>query len=152
MPDPISFAAASPRLGLPYLFAAQTQKEFFVNEALARVDSLLHGAIEGSAETPPAMPAEGECWLVGSTPTDAWLGHAGELACHQSGNWLFVSPRDGLRVLDRESGQLVLYRNGWQRPAAPASPSGGATVDAEARAAIDALLALLREAGVLPAS
>ncbi len=59
-------------------------------------------------------------------------------------------PRDGLRLLDRSTGQLMLYRGGWTVATAPASPSGGATVDAEARAAIAELIAALADAGILP--
>jgi hypothetical protein len=150
MPDPISFTSATPRLGLPLLFAGQAQKEFHVNEAHARIDALLHAAIEGEADDPPAEPAAGECWLAGSAPTGAWDGHAGEIACFEAGTWIFIAPRDGMRLLDRSSGQLRLYRGGWTAPAAPAAPSGGATVDAEARAAIADLVTVLSEAGILP--
>src|SRR5690348_3365096 len=135
MSDPITFASASPRHGLPLLFSGQSQKEFFVNEAHALVDALLHAAVEGEDDAPPSTPAEGECWLVGESPSGAWAGHAGALASYQAGGWIFAAPRDGLRVLDRASGQEIRYRDGWQRPATPPEPVGGTTVDAEARAA-----------------
>jgi len=151
MPDPISFTSATPRLALPLLFAGQAQKEFTVNEAHARIDALLHPAIEGEVNDPPGFPADGECWLAGGTPTGAWDGHAGELACYEAGTWLFVAPRDGMRLLDRSTGQVKLYRGGWNAPSAPAAPAGGSTVDAQARAAIAALLDVLAEAGILPA-
>jgi hypothetical protein len=150
MPDPVSFTSASPRHALPFLFAGQAQKEFTVNEAHARIDALLHPAIEGIADDPPGSPDEGESWLVDTAPAGDWTDHAGELACFEAGNWLFVVPRDGLRLLDRSTGQLMLYRGGWTVATAPASPSGGATVDAEARAAIAELIAALADAGILP--
>lgn len=149
MSDPIVFTSASPRFGLPLLFAGQAQKEVFVNEAHALTDALLHPAIEGEANAPPAAPTAGECWLVGDAPAGAWTDHAGELASYQPGGWIFAAPRDGLRVLDRSTGQDVRYRGGWQRPATPPAPAGGATVDTEARAAITDLIGALVDAGLL---
>ncbi len=148
MSDPFLFDIVSPRFGLPLLFAGQAQKEAFVNEAHALADALLHCAIEGEAAEPPASPADGETWLIGLSATGDWAGRDGAIACRQGGNWLFVAPRDGIRLLDRSTGQERRYFGSWQTPAAPAGPSGGVTVDSEARAAILELIASLREAGV----
>jgi len=152
MTDPIAYTATTPRYGLPLLFAGQSQKEFYVNEAHALADALLHAACEGEAAAPPAAPTEGETWLVAAGATGDWSGEAGRLAAFQSGTWLFVSPRDGMRLFDRATGQVLLFNNGWHRPGAPAGPSGGATVDTEARAAISGLIAALIGAGIFPAN
>lgn len=150
MPDPLSFTSASPRFSLPFLFAGQAQKEFTVNEAHALTDALMHCAIEGEAATPPASPADGQNWLVAPSANGDWAGQTGKLACRQAGNWLFVTPRDGMLVLNRTTGQQMRHLGGWQVAAAPASPAGGTTIDAEARSAIVALIGALRTAGVLP--
>lgn len=152
MPDPMTFDSTSPRYALPLLFAGQAQKEAFVNEAHALTDALLHCAIEGQAAAPPVTPVEGTNWLVGTAPAGAWTGQAGKIACRQSGNWLFVAPRDGMRLLDKASGQERRYAGGWLAPFAPVAPSGGSIVDTEARAAIAALIAALRTAGVFTPS
>lgn len=149
MPDPISFTSASARYGLPLLFAGQAQKEFFVNQAHALIDTLLHPAIEGEADNPPAAPEEGESWLVGAAPGGAWAERAGCLASFQAGAWVFADPRDGLRVFDRGAGQDIRYRGGWQRAATPPVPTGGGTVDSEARTAIAALITALIAGGIL---
>ena len=149
MSDPVEFASRSPRYGLPMLFAGQAQKEFYVNEAHALADALLHPAIEGEANTPPDEPADGGCWLVGSSPTEAWSGHAGALASFQAGTWLFVEPRDGMRVLDRSTGQEIRFRRGWQAAGMTHLPQGGGVIDAEARATIDQLVEALIVGGVL---
>ena len=150
MTDPIAYGSTTPRHKLPLLFAGQSQKEFYVNEAHALADALLHAACQGEAAAPPATPVDGECWLVAPAATGDWAGEDGKLACRQSGTWLFAAPSEGMRLFDSSTGQVVLYRGGWQRPATPAEPSGGTTVDAEARTAISGLIAALVEAGVFP--
>jgi hypothetical protein len=152
MSDPFLFDTASPRFGLPLLFAAQAQKEAFVNEAHALADALLPCAIEGETASPPSAPADGENWLVAAPATGDWAGRDGMLACRQAGNWLFVAPRDGLRVLDRASGQERRFFGGWRMAVDIAEPTGGMVVDAEARAAISQLIAALRVAGIYPGS
>lgn len=133
------------------MLAGQAQKEFTVNEAFALCDALLHCAVEGTADTPPGMAEDGECWLVGPSPTGEWAGQPGMIACRQVGTWLFASPRDGLRVLDRSTGQALFYRDGWEAPAAPAMPTGGSTIDVQARSVINEIVTVLRQAGILPA-
>lgn len=152
MPDPIVFDSTSPRFALPLLFAGQAQKEAFVNEAHALTDALLHCAIEGEAAAPPTTPVDGANWLVAASPAGAWAGQTGKIACRQAGNWLFVTPRDGMILLNRTNGQQRRYYAGWLSPTVPSAPSGGSTVDAEARTAISALVAALRTAGIFPTS
>jgi hypothetical protein len=132
------------------LFAGQAQKEFFVNEAHSLLDLLLHPAVEGEAELPPTTPGEGECWLVGSNPSGEWVDHAGQVASWQAGAWLFAAPRDGMHLLDRSNGQSLFFRTGWQRASSPEPIAGGATVDQEARRAIEQLITALIAGGILP--
>jgi Protein of unknown function (DUF2793) len=149
MPDPM-FDSRTPRLDMPLLFAGQSQKEGFVNETSARIDALLHGAIEAELATPPATPVDGLCWLVGASPTGEWAGQAGKIAARQAGNWLFFVARDGMKLLNRATGQEIRYNAAWQIAARPAAPSGGTTIDTEARSAIAAILASLTTAGIVP--
>ncbi len=152
MSDPISFDSRSTRFDLPFLFAGQSQKEGFVNECTARTDALLHCAIEGEAAVPPVTPLDGTSWLVGAGATGDWAGQIGKIAARQSGNWLFFAPRDGIRLLNRSSGQEIRYHGSWKIAARPTAPTGGTTIDTEARATITALIASLTIAGVIPAS
>lgn len=152
MSDPISFTSTTARFALPFLFAGQAQKEVFVNEGHARTDMLLHPAVEGEASAPPATPQDGECWLVGAAATGAWVGHDGELAGRQSGNWLFAQPRNGMAVFDLSAGKIRRYVNGWQAASAVAAPAGGTVIDIQARGAINGLIAALVAGGILPAS
>lgn len=151
MPDPL-YDSRTARHELPMLFAGQTQKETFVNEAFVRIDTLLHCAIEGVLASPPATPAEGTCWLIDEGAGGAWAGNEGQIAAFAGGNWLFFAPRDGMRLLDRSSGRDLRYAGGWVAPDRPNAPSGGGVVDSEARAAIAALTQCLVDAGIVPAA
>ena len=152
MATPIIFDSRSARFELPFLFAGQSQKEGFVNECTARTDALLHCAIEGEAAAPPALPADGTSWLVGAGASGDWAGQIGKIAARQSGNWLFIAPRDGMRLLNRATGQEIRYHGSWKIASRPPLPTGGTTIDAEARAAISALITSLTIAGVIPAT
>lgn len=150
MPAPLIFDSATARFSLPLLFAAQAHKEVFHNEALARIDALLHAAILGETNEPPENSNDGDCWLVGAAATGGWTGLQGSLAMRQAGQWLFTAPAPGMRIFDLSAGQFWVFSAGWQKPAAIQEPSGGQVVDSEARAAIGALISVLRASGVIP--
>jgi hypothetical protein len=152
MTDPVTFDSASPRFGLPLLFAGQSQKEVYVNEAHILVDALLHCAVESIANTPPASPADGLNWIVGSTPSGIWSGLAGRLACRQGSAWIYVTPRDGLCVLNRANGQKMQYFGAWQAASSVTAPAAGTVIDNESRAAIGQIIAALRVSGILTSS
>jgi hypothetical protein len=149
MTTPVTFTSRSSRFGLPFLFPGQAQKEVYINEAHALVDALLQPVIEGVSDTPPVYPQDGGCWIVGSTPTGAWAGHASEIACYQAGSWLFAPAVNHMRVFDRSSSVYLHFNERWSLPATVTAPSGGSTVDTEARAAITALIQALASGGAI---
>lgn len=107
-------------------------------------------AIEDEAASPPPAPQDGQSWLVGFPAAGDWADQDGKIAVRQAGNWLFAAPVDGLRLLNRATGQEWRFAGGWQVPERPALPTGGTTIDAEARAAIAGILTALAVAGVIP--
>lgn len=161
---------ATDRWQLPMLFAGQAQKEIFHNEALIRIDMLLHGRAESAdLASPPDMPPAGSCWIVAADAGGAWAGRGGLLACWTEGGWRFIAPQAGLRLMVADRGHVVEYdgaiwRDGPVRgdrlflndvqiigPRQPgiADVAGGVVADAEARAAIGAILAALRGHGLI---
>lgn len=160
----------TPRLALPFLSVGQAQKEFTCNESLQTLDVLVAGVVEEPPRSaPPASPQLGAAYIVGADASGDWAGKSHCVAAWTSGGWRFISPADGLRLIERSSGCLATYRNGsWDigtvralavevggkrvvgaRCAAVASPSGGAVVDVEARSSIDAILGALRAHGLI---
>lgn len=162
----------TPRWALPMLFAGQAQKEIFHNEALTLIDALLHGRAQSAdVAVPPSAPEPGQCWVVADGASGAWEDHEGDIACWTEGGWRFLMPKAGLFIDLADRGHAIFHdgsqwRDGAirndglyvedervvsERQAAIAAPFGGATIDAEARATIAAILATLRAHGLIAA-
>ena len=148
MSDPIPFEGATARLELPLLFAGQSQKEFTVNEALLRADIAVQCVAEGETDAPPAAPAVGEAWLVGTTPSGAFAGRAAAIAGWTADGWRFVAAREGFVVFDRAAQCFRRFSDAWEKPVAPAAPASGATIDVEARDTLVSIIEKLVAAGV----
>lgn len=152
MADPIIYPSSTANTKLPLLFSGQAQKEFFINESLTILDTLAPRVVSDVLAEAPSQPAEGVCYLVGDDPAGDWSDHQTQIACAVGGSWHFIEPIEGMELFDQTSGQKLVYTSEWVRATVPSEPSGGATVDTEARNAISELIAALAVAGVLPRS
>lgn len=150
MTEPYALGSHSPRHGLPYLHPGQAQKEAFVNEALARLDALVHATVNDQRAVPPADPEPGAAYLVAAGASGDWQGEEDSLAVFQGTHWLFQPPVRGASVRRLDSGQIWIFDDGWSAAVEPNEPSGGVTIDSEARAAIAALVSALRHSGIFP--
>jgi hypothetical protein len=138
------------RLELPLLAAGQAHKELFHNEALVRVDFLIHPTVQ-AIETDPAaiVPVAGQSWIVGPGATNDWLDHDDQIAGWTGNGWLFIAPLALMRVYIESTDSFAIYRGSWQLTEAVTSPAAGTVIDAEARMAIDSILAALEAQGIL---
>jgi hypothetical protein len=143
------------RHALPMLFVGQSQKETTHNEALVRIDALLHPVVGDTASTPPAAlgdESDGLCWLVGAGATGVWNGRVGQIARWSAGSWRYVLPVDGMTLWHAVEEKRYFYIDGqWVSGVAISNPAGGAVVDTEARQAINAILDHLRQISSIPA-
>lgn len=160
------------RLGLPLLAAGQAQKELTHNEALLLLDASVQLSVESAdLAEPPADPVPGRIWIVATGAAGPWLDHDNEIAAWTPNGWLFVTPSEGWQAWAIDRGNDLRFDGtGWidaparadgyyvagervitGRQEAISSPVGGATQDAEARAAIDLILAVLRTHGLIDA-
>jgi Protein of unknown function (DUF2793) len=119
--------------------------------------------------TVPAAPVPGQSWIVGASPTGAWAGHSGHIACWTDGGWRFAVPVSGMSCWSLADSLPVQFgTSGWikgrltgssvytgnqqvvgPRQSAVADPTGGTVIDAEARLAVAQLLAKLRTHGLI---
>lgn len=87
---------STPNLNLPFIVQGQAQKEVTHNEALRILDVLVQLAVlDRDLSAPPGSPSEGQRWIVGASPTGAWVGHANHIAAWQDGAWQFSVPKAG---------------------------------------------------------
>ena len=162
--------ATTDRLILPLIAPGQAQKEMTHNEALTLIDALVQPVVQTVGTTaPPANPLPGQCWIIGTSATGDWAGHAAALAISTSGGWRFVSAFEGMSAWSLADGMVAVHRSGvWLigetnarklsingiqvvagQQATIAAPAGGMLADAESRAAIAAILMALREHGLI---
>jgi hypothetical protein len=149
MTSPAPLSSSTARHALPVLFPGQAQKEFTLNAALARIDLLLHPAVAVERVGPPAVPEASASYLVASQATGEFAGMDGRIAGWDGQQWVFAEPVEGMMVRDLSTGTLVRFSAGWQRALAPEEPSGGDTIDEQARAAISGIITTLKEFGVI---
>lgn len=148
MANPVFFPSTTPNFNLPMLIPGQAQKEFFVNQAFAMIDSVAKRAILGSMQNPPETPGEGSSYRVTAPATGDWEGKEDAIACYIAGAWQFLVPYNGMTVFDQAAGRMLHFNGSWRSANAPASASGGTHIDQEARQALEQLVSALKAIGI----
>lgn len=111
MSDPI-FDDVTPRLGLPYVVAAQAQKHIPINESLARLDALVQLAVESRVvAAQPASPIAGGVWILPAGASGAaWAGQpAGTLMRFETGAWEALTPAEGVLAWVKDENQMLAF-------------------------------------------
>jgi hypothetical protein len=99
----------SPNLQMPYIVASQAQKEVSHNEAINDLDALAQLCVASrSLATPPASPADGDAYIIGSSPTGAWEGRQNQIALYYSG-WRFKTPKAGWLAFVQSEAKFVAF-------------------------------------------
>ncbi|MFD0916469.1 DUF2793 domain-containing protein [Pseudahrensia aquimaris] len=78
----------TPKLALPYILAAQAQKHVTHNEALRRLDQIIHLSLRTltPASTATSSPEEGDAYLVATNADGVWTDHPGDIATYHEGD------------------------------------------------------------------
>lgn len=100
----------TPRLNLPFILQSQAQKEITHNNALNALDVLVRPVvISMSVNTPPSTPTIGDCHIIGSSPTGAFLGNTNKIAYYSGNGWLFYAPFKWLEVVNEADDARYIY-------------------------------------------
>jgi hypothetical protein len=116
--------SVTPNNGLPLLPENTLLQYLIFNELALRLDALLQlSVLDRGLNTPPGSPADGDRYIVGASPTGAWVGKASQVAVWVAADaaWTFLVPVAGWQayVID-ESSQYAFNGTAW------ALASGGA--------------------------
>lgn len=120
-------------LKLPLLLGSQAQKHVTHNEALTRLDRLVHLAVIDAGRTEaPLTPATDDLHIVAGGATGDWAGKDGKLAWYTGGTWVYLEPQEGWRAWVLETATLYVYSGGAWVAALSAGSSGVLGVNTEA--------------------
>ncbi|AMJ61027.1 DUF2793 domain-containing protein [Bosea sp. PAMC 26642] len=145
---------ATARLDLPLLAAGQAQKHVTHNDALIRLDALVHLSVTSRTETgPPAVPSETSAYIVPAAATGVFAGHEDEVALFEDGGWSFLEPRPGWQAWVADEAEEQIWTGTIWRRASPISSEGAelwgvnATADAANRLAVASPASLFNHDG-----
>lgn len=87
---------------------------------LALLMTLAQPAVKGVlTNTPPGSPATGDAYVVGTSPTGAWVGFNNQVTIWDGTAWQFSgTPKTGWRVVDSSVSSLFVYSytgSAWTR-------------------------------------
>ena len=85
-------ALTTPKLGIRLMATADVQKEVVFNEAAVAFDTLVTRTALSVQSVPPSTPNAGDTYIIGTGPSGAWGGYAGQIAFFYNG-WRFIAQR-----------------------------------------------------------
>lgn len=98
-----------------FVAAGWTGFAFEIADSSVRPESLLKAlgiAVESTLNTPPGSPAANTYWLVGTSPTGAFVGHNGDIAYYKASTWQFIDAYEGATIFHKTFGYELFYVSG----------------------------------------
>ncbi|MGV3649834.1 MAG: DUF2793 domain-containing protein, partial [Devosia sp.] len=68
--------------------------------------------VESTLNAPPGSPTAGQYWIVGGSPSGAFVGHSADLAYWTGSAWAFLDPAEGWTVFHKAFGFQVSFVSG----------------------------------------
>jgi hypothetical protein len=99
----------TPRLLMPQIAENQASKYITHNEALRVIDALTEPTAQAVLSTPPGSPAEGQCWIVGASPTGAWVGKTNQIAQWYNSAWYFYVASNGWEIFNIATNRRLIF-------------------------------------------
>lgn len=106
--------ANTTNLLMPLMAGAQSQKYITFNEAMQYLDVLTQGrALDKDLTAPPGSPADGDVYIIGSSPTGAWATKDWNITAWLDGVWRFFPPKNGWMMYVVDENRWYYFNSGW---------------------------------------
>lgn len=93
-------------------YVAERARELIARQAILARGSAIFACLDVGLNTPPGSPAADDLYVVGTSPTGAWVGYAGYLAQWSGTAWIFTAPETGMQAQDMGSDPPAAYVRG----------------------------------------
>ncbi|MFG1184359.1 phage head spike fiber domain-containing protein [Xanthobacter aminoxidans] len=93
-------------------YVAERVRELIERQRVLDDAVATYAAVSVGLDTPPGSPLESDLYVVGTSPTGAWVGYAGYLAIWSGIAWRFTPPAQGMQVVALDTDMM------WRRTAA----------------------------------
>lgn len=121
--------ATEPITGLTYQEANMLQTDVLQNEELNYFSVWTNArALSVGTNTPPVSPSEGDCHVVGTSPTGSWASASNKVAVFRT-SWQFLTPSEGAYVMNAADGNFWRYLSGVWTLYAPVPNAAGVDYD-----------------------
>lgn len=91
---------STPNYSFPYVTNGGAGGEVTHNKALNMLDAIVDCSVVGfGTNAPPGSPNNGEAWLIGASPSGAWVANANDIAIWNDG-WTYVETKEHMFVFD----------------------------------------------------
>ncbi len=92
---------------------------------IAFTDSSIDYAVINILNTPPVSPSSGDKYLVGTSPTGAWIGHANEIATWNGAAWVFTTATQGQLLSNQNNDGIYKFTgSAWIATTIPVHQKG----------------------------
>lgn len=105
----------------------QTGLQSFVQDEIssAQLGNEWQKSVIDLLNTPPGSPATGARYLIGDTPTGAWVGKANNIAEWNGSAWVYTEPAVGMFVsVDDVTDGIYYYGGSWTKKSFEVSTEG----------------------------
>ncbi|WP_113155958.1 DUF2793 domain-containing protein [Nitratireductor sp. OM-1] len=105
--------AQTPRLGVRLMASNDIQKEVVFNEAAVVFDAMVSRSAAAILANPPASPAAGDTYIIGTPASGVWGGRENYVAVYFNG-WRLFSPIQKMKFFNEDTSSFWTYSgSGW---------------------------------------